>query len=291
MQAQRLSVQCISPAGLHRMSYKQWGNPHNPKVLICVHGLTRVADDFDAIASVLQEEYRVVCPDIVGRGQSDYLSNPAYYQIPQYVSDMVTLCARISANDSNTSIDWLGTSMGGLIGIGLASLPNNPIQKLILNDVGPTLNAEALQRIGSYLGEDKRFSSFEEAAKYIQAISLSFGPHSAEQWHKIARDVLTQDAQGNWMRHYDLKLALPFKAITPEAAQAGEAMLWAAYDAIKCPTLLLRGSESDLLQKETAIQMQNRGPHATMVEINGVGHAPTLVQKDQIDIVRQFLLN
>lgn len=290
MQAQRFSVQCISPAGLHRMSYKQWGDPNNPKVLMCVHGLTRVSDDFDVIAQALQEEYRVVCPDVVGRGQSDHLANPAYYQIPQYVSDIVTLIACVSANNEATTIDWLGTSMGGLIGMVLASLPNNPIQKLILNDVGPTINAEALQRIGTYLGEDIRFNSFEEAEKYIRAISFSFGPHSEEQWIKLAKDVLKQDAEGKWMRQYDLNLALPIKSMTPEAAKAGQAMLWSAYDAITCPTLLMRGSESDLLSHATGLEMQNRGPRATMVEIVGVGHAPTLLQADQIDIVRQFLL-
>ena len=287
MQVSRKYVQCLSPAGLHRMSYKEWGDANNPKVLVCVHGLTRVADDFDALAQSLMHEYRVVCPDVVGRGQSDWLSNPQFYQIPQYVSDMVTLLARLDAQ----TVDWFGTSMGGLIGIGVASMANNPIRKLILNDVGPTINADAIQRIGKYLEKEMCFDTFEQAEAYIRQISISFGPHSEVQWHKIARDVLKQDAQGKWKLHYDLKLAIPFHAITPEIAAAGQAMLWASYDAITCSTLLVRGAESDLLSAETAQQMGLRGPRATMVEIAGVGHAPTFVQEDQIAIAKQFLLS
>lgn len=286
MQARRNSVQCLSPGGLHRMSYKEWGAPDNPKVLICVHGITRVSDDFDVLAQALSDEYRVVCPDVAGRGQSDWLSNPQYYQIPQYVGDMVTLLARLNAE----SVDWFGTSMGGLIGMALASMPENPIRKLILNDVGPALNLDAIMRIGDYIGQDVRFDTFEEAVAYIRAISLSFGPHSEIQWNKLSSDVLKQNAQGQWIRHYDLSLAVPVQATTPDVAAAAQTMLWAAYDAIKCPTLLLRGTESDLLTAEAAQQMTQRGPRATLVEIEGVGHAPTFVHAEQIAIARDFLL-
>ncbi|HTD06100.1 alpha/beta hydrolase [Undibacterium sp.] len=285
MQVQRKSVQCLSPSGLHRLSYKEWGNPRNPKVLVCVHGVTRVADDFDALAAALGGSYRVICPDIVGRGQSGWLRNPQHYQIPQYVSDMVTLLARVDAE----TVDWLGTSMGGLIGLGLAAVPDNPIRKLILNDVGPTINAAAIARIGEYIGQDERFPSFEQAAAYIKMISLSFGPHSEAEWHKLAGDVLKRDRDGQWMRHYDLGLAVPIKATTPEMAAAAQAALWTAYDAIRCETLLIRGSESDLLSPEVAQQMTQRGPKARLVEIAGVGHAPTFVHQDQIAIVKDFL--
>ncbi|MDO8650965.1 MAG: alpha/beta hydrolase [Undibacterium sp.] len=286
MQAKRHSVQCLSPAGLHRMSYQEWGDPANAKVLICVHGITRVSDDFDALAQALSDSYRVVCPDVVGRGQSDSLNNPQLYQIPQYVSDMVTLLARLNAE----TVDWFGTSMGGLIGMALASLPNNPIRKLVLNDVGPALNLDAIVRIGEYIGEDVRFDTFDEAAAYIREISLSFGPHTEVQWRKLASDVLRQNREGQWVRHYDLSLAIPVKATTPEVAAVAQKMLWAAYDAITCPTLLIRGSESDLLTAEAAQQMMQRGPRAQVVEIAGVGHAPTFVQAEQIAIARDFLL-
>lgn len=280
-------VQCISPGGLHRMAYKEWGDPRNPNVLVCVHGVTRVSDDFDALARELSDVYRVVCPDVVGRGRSGWLRNPAYYLLPQYVSDMVTLLARLEAD----SVDWVGTSMGGLIGIGLAALEGNPIRRLVLNDIGPTLHHAALERIGAYIGEQVQFDTFEQAEQYIRGIIATFGPHADHEWKKLASDVLRQDAEGKWIRHYDPQLALPFKSSTVEATAQAEAMLWAAYDAIRCPTLLLRGAESDLLTRQTAQDMSERGPKASLVEFAGVGHAPSLMHGDQIAVVQKFLLD
>jgi pimeloyl-ACP methyl ester carboxylesterase len=285
-QAQIKTVQCLSPVGLHKMAYKEWGDPQNPKVLVCVHGVTRVSDDFDRVASELCHEYRVVCPDIVGRGGSDWLRDPQHYQVAQYVSGMVTLLARLDAQ----TVHWFGTSMGGLIGMGLASLKDSPVQKLVLNDIGPALNPAALKRIGDYIGQAMRFPTFEEAARYIKEISLPFGPHTDEEWRKLAADVLRQDKDGQWSRHYDLGLAVPFKAATPESTQRAEAMLWMAYDAISCPTLLIRGAESDLLSREVAQTMTTRGPKAKLVELVGIGHAPTFMHADQIAIVKEFLL-
>ena len=290
LEARLKSVQCISPAGLHRMAYKEWGEADNPDVLVCVHGVTRVSGDFDNMARELASHYRVVCPDVAGRGRSDWLRNPQLYRIPQYVSDMVTLLARVLANGERQSVDWFGTSMGGLIGLGLAALPDSPIARLVLNDIGPTLDPAALARIGEYIGQDMRFPSFELAAQYIRDVSLPFGPHTDAEWHKLAADVLRQDARGQWVRHYDIGLSLPFRSATPESAQADEAMLWAAYDALRCPTLLVRGAESDLLSRATAASMTQRGPGAQLVEVPGVGHAPTFTHADQIAIVRKFLL-
>jgi len=284
------SIQCLSLAGLHRMSYKEWGDESNPNVLLCVHGVTRVGDDFDSMARALANDYRVICPDIVGRGRSGWLKNPQLYRVPQYVSDIVTLLARVLPDGEKQTVDWFGTSMGGLIGLGLASLPDNPIRKLILNDIGPVLAPMALQRIGDYIGQDLRFDTFAEASKFIRDVSLTFGQHTEEEWHKLASDVLRQDKDGKWVRHYDMGLALPFRSATPESAAADEALLWSAYDAIRCPTLLVRGAESDLLSAETAALMTQRGPQATLVEIPDVGHAPTFIHDDQIAIVKQFLL-
>lgn len=281
------SVQCLSPAGLHNMAYQQWGDPSNPKVLVCVHGLTRVSGDFDKLATSLSGEYRVVCPDVVGRGRSDWLRDPRYYQVPQYVADMVTLLARLNA----TIVDWLGTSMGGLIGMGLASLPHNPIRKLILNDVGSSLNPVALARIGEYLGKPIRFPDFEQALAYVKAISATFGEHTDAEWRKLATDVLKQDSDGEWIFHYDPGLAVPFKATTPETAARDGAILAASYDAITAQTMLVRGAHSDLLTPEVALQMTQRGPKAKLVEIANVGHAPTFQHADQIAIVTDFLLN
>jgi pimeloyl-ACP methyl ester carboxylesterase len=284
------SVQCISPAGLHRMAYKEWGAADNPRVLVCVHGVTRVSDDFDNLARALAADFRVICPDVVGRGRSGRLRNPDLYRIPQYVSDMVTLLARV-LHDGTQQVSWFGTSMGGLIGIGLASLPDSPVERLVLNDIGPVLDPAALRRIGDYIGQDVRFPTFAAGVQFVRDVSAPFGPHSDAEWLKMARDVLRQLPDGTWTRHYDLDLALPFRAATPASVAADEQLLWAAYDAIRCPTLLVRGAESDLLSPDCAQQMTQRGPRASLVELAGVGHAPTFVHDDQIAIARDFLLN
>ncbi len=279
-------VQCLSPAGLHHMAYKQWGDPDNPEVLVCVHGVSRVSGDFDRLAADLSDRYRVICPDVVGRGLSSWLKNPQFYAVPQYVSDMVTLVARLDV----PRVDWLGTSMGGLIGMGLAALPDSPVRRMIVNDVGPVLNFAALARIAEYLGAEKRFSSLEEGIDYIRTVSAPFGPHSDEEWRKLAVDVLVQEEGGQWRRHYDPAIARPFQGLTEPMVLQGEAALWATWDAIRCPVLLVRGAESDLLTRETAEHMTQRGPKAELVELPGIGHAPTFMHDDQIAMARRFLL-
>lgn len=277
-------VQCLGAAGLHRMAYWEWGERDNPRVLVCVHGLARQGRDFDTLARALQPHYRVICPDVVGRGRSDWLSNPAGYQIPAYASDMVALIARLDVEQ----VDWLGTSMGGLIGIGLAGLPQSPIRRLVLNDVGPTIQPEFLVRLSSYLGMPVSFDTLEQGAAYLRSISASFGPHSDAQWLELSRPMFRADG-ARLKLHYDPAIALPIAALTAEAAKAAEAMTWHLYDAIAAPTLLLRGAESDLLSRLTAEAMTQRGPRAQLHEFAGVGHAPTLVQPEQIAVVRQFL--
>jgi pimeloyl-ACP methyl ester carboxylesterase len=271
------------------MAYKEWGDPANTSVLVCVHGVTRVGDDFDALARAMSDRYRVVCPDVVGRGRSGRLGDPALYVIPQYVADMVTLIARVTAGSDDEGVHWFGTSMGGLIGIGLASLPGSPIRRMVLNDIGPVLDPVALARIGDYIGQEIRFATFEEGAAYVRMVSTPFGPHSDAQWDKLARDVLVQQPDGQWGLHYDLGLAQPFKAMTPQKVAQDEAQLWAAYDAIRCPTLLVRGERSDLLSRATAQEMTRRGPKPALREIAGVGHAPTFLEPEQIAIAREFL--
>jgi pimeloyl-ACP methyl ester carboxylesterase len=254
-----------------------------------VHGLSRQGRDFDALARDMAGEYRVVCPDVVGRGRSDRLADPMGYSVPAYVADMVTLLARLDAQ----TVDWVGTSMGGLIGLGLASLAGSPVRRLVLNDVGPTIQPQALQRIGSYLGQPVHWATLDEAADALWVISQGFGPHSREEWLALTRPQLVPDAaskDGGFKPHYDPAIAVPFRAITPEIAAAGEAMLWHSYDQLRCETLLLRGTESDLLSHETAVAMTQRGPRARLVEFAGVGHAPMLVQPEQRRVVREFLL-
>jgi len=279
-------VQCLDSRGLHRMAYWEWGDAANPRVLVCVHGLSRQGRDFDTLAQDLAPEYRVVCPDVVGRGQSDWLADPMGYSVAAYVADMVTLLARLNARQ----VDWVGTSMGGLIGLGVASLPGSPLRRLVLNDVGPTIQPVALQRIGAYLGQPAQWPTVDAAADALWAISQGFGPHSREQWLALTRPQLKPSGDG-FKPHYDPAIAVPFKAVTAEMVAAGEAALWAGYDRINCQTLLLRGAESDLLSRETAAAMAARGPKARMHEFAGVGHAPMLVQPDQRAVVRDFLLS
>lgn len=279
-------VACLDGRGLHRMAYWEWGNAANPRVLVCVHGLSRQARDFDTLARAMQHEYRVVCPDVVGRGASDWLADPAGYAIPAYVADMVTLIARLDVE----TVDWVGTSMGGVIGLGLGALDHSPLRKLVLNDVGPSIEFDALERIAAYLGAPVRWKSLDEAADYLWSISSSFGPHTRAQWLALTAPQIKPDGQGGFMPHYDPNIAVPMAAYTPEVAAAGEALLWNAYDKLRHPTLVLRGAESDLLSRETAHAMTQRGPRARVHEFPGVGHAPMLQQPDQVAVVREFLL-
>jgi pimeloyl-ACP methyl ester carboxylesterase len=305
MQNPRLDfVTCASPAGLHRQAYWEWGDPDNDKVLLCVHGLTRTGRDFDTLARRLSAEYRVVCPDVVGRGASEWLLNPAFYTVAQYVADMVTLIARLRPK----TLHWVGTSMGGLIGIILAGSavlstraragqthgggrlesPGLHVDKLVLNDVGPRLQPGALTRIGQYVGQGEEFGSFEEAVAYVRQVSADFGMHTDEQWRDLARHVFRQHGD-RWVKHYDLGLAAPFASQDEATMAAGEQVLWHAYEAIDCPILVLRGARSDLLSAETVNEMARRNPRMRQVEVAGVGHAPTLMIDSQIEPVTAFL--
>lgn len=279
------SVQCLHPGGLHRLAYWEWGDPGCPDVVVCVHGLTRQGRDFDVLARALLDKRRVVCPDLPGRGESGWLDNPALYQVPQYVADVVTLLARLRAR----RLSWVGTSLGGLIGMSLAGLPDSPIGRLVLNDVGPALDPHGLQRIGGYVGQRMLFDSPEQAAVALRAISEGFGPLTDAQWMALTRPML-RPHDGRWRLHYDPALAQPFTAATAQAVAAAESVLWQSYDRIQAPTLLLRGAQSDILGAGTASAMTQRGPRATLIEFEDVGHAPMLVADDQVAAVRDFLL-
>jgi pimeloyl-ACP methyl ester carboxylesterase len=283
-------VQCLDnrapSAGVHRMAYWEWGDSANPHVVVCVHGLTRQGRDFDTLARALCADVRVVCPDVVGRGQSDWLADPMHYGIPQYVADMVTLLARVNAQ----RVDWVGTSMGGLIGLGVAALQGSPLRRFVINDVGPTLAPEGLARIGGYVGRVAQWATLDEAADALWQISQGFGIHSREQWLALTEPQLKREGDMLVPRS-DPSIALPFKATTPAMALAGEALLWQAWDRLTLPVLLTRGAQSDLLSPATAQAMTQRGPRARLVEFAGVGHAPMFVQPDQVAAVRDFLLS
>ncbi len=279
-------VQALSPTGLHRMAYWEWGDERNPRVLVAVHGLTRQGRDFDSLARPLADRYRVVCPDVVGRGESDWLQDPGGYGLPQYVADMVVLIARLNV----PQVDWVGTSMGGLIGMAIASLPNSPVRRLVLNDVGPTLEWHALSRIASYVGQSMQFPDEATAARALRAVSLGFGDFSDEAWLALNRPMFRPQDGGGVRLHYDPRIAQNLQALTPALATAGEVQLWDAYDRLRLPTLVLRGADSDLLTAETATAMAARGPKARVVTLPGVGHAPLLDRPAQIAPVEGFLL-
>ena len=276
----RRLVQCASPKGLHRVAYLEWGDARSPDVLVCVHGLTRTGRDFDELARALCGRFRVVCPDVAGRGASEWLPDPMLYVVPQYAADMVTLIARLDVE----SVSWVGTSLGGLVGMALAAQAGAPIRRMVLNDVGPVITKASLDRIASYVGKAPAFASVEEADRYIRTISAPFGPHSDAQWRFLTETWLRRNDDGTWRAHYDPRIGEP--RLVPD----NDIELWSFYDAVRCPTLLMRGELSDLLTRETAAEMAKRGPRAKVVEIRGVGHAPTLLQPDQIAVVRDFLL-
>jgi len=280
------------------MSYTCWGDPLAAHGVVCVHGLTRQGRDFDVLAQALVTRaghpLRVICPDVVGRGLSDWLTQPEAYQVPQYAADMVALLAQLHAQAPMQTLDWVGTSMGGLIGMvvaGQAEFPIPcPIRRLVLNDVGPAVSWVAIERMKTYVGQTGRFATLQEAADAMWAISQSFGPHTPEAWLALSAPMVKRQSDGSLSLHYDPAIGVPIRAMTEEAAQAGQALLWQLYDQIQAQTLLLRGQQSDLLTLETAQAMQTRGPQATLVECAGVGHAPTLIHESQVHTVADFLL-
>jgi pimeloyl-ACP methyl ester carboxylesterase len=282
-------VRCLSNAGFHQLSYVEWGDARNPRVLLCVHGLTRCGRDFDDLARALAGNYRVICPDVVGRGRSDWLRDKNLYGIPQYCADMATLLAQVDGQRPIETLHWVGTSMGGLIGMALAAQAQTPISRLVLNDVGPVVTAVSIQRIGEYVGKAPQFDSLAQAEAFVRAVSASFGPHTDAQWRQLTEHVVRSRADGCVEFCYDPDISVTFRQIA-EASGGKDMELWPVYDAIKCPTLLSRGADSDLLTRETAQAMTARGPAAKLIEFAGVGHAPSLMIKEQITSVCDFLL-
>lgn len=285
MQMKQRKVKCLSRAGFHDMAYVEWGDAGNPRVLVCVHGLTRCGRDFDFLAQALAQDYRVVCPDVVGRGASGWLADKSLYGIPQYCADMTVLLARLDVE----KVDWLGTSMGGLIGMALAAQTGSPIARLVLNDVGPVLSAAAIERIGTYVGAMPRFADFAAAETWLRAVLAPFGALADAQWRHLAEHSLRRAPDGQWELHYDPGIAEPFRAAMAAEGGGKDVTMWPLYDAIRCPTLVVRGAQSDLLSAATAAEMAARGPQARTAEIPGVGHAPVFADAFQIGVVREFL--
>lgn len=263
------------------MHVSDWGDADNPNVLICVHGLTRCGRDFDVLAQALAPHYRVLCPDVAGRGQSGWLDNKADYNVPQYVSDMVRLIARSGAK----KVHWVGTSMGGIIGMVLAAQPHSPITRFVINDIGPFIPKASLERIAQYMNPlaNPLFDSIDAAVTVVRSVS-PFGPLTDAQWHQLTMPLIKQVANGKWQFRYDPAIAVPLKAQTVGDIDLGE--FW---NKITCPVLVTRGADSDLLLKSTFEQMCAR-PNVRGVEFAATGHAPMFQDDASIEIVKSFLL-
>ena len=272
-------LRCLGPHGFHRVVYYEWGDVANPRVVLCVHGLTRNGRDFDALAQALAPRFRVLCPDIVGRGMSDWLGHKQDYGYPLYLCDMAALIARSGAQQ----VAWVGTSMGGLIGMMLAAHAATPVARLVLNDVGPFIPRAALERMSMYVGKAPSFATQEQLEQYLRLVMAPFGTLSDAQWRHLARHSARRTDDGSIGVSYDPAIGNAF------AAPLDDVSLWPVWDAVRCPTLVLRGKESDLLLRDTAVEMTRRGPNARLHEFAGVGHAPALMCEDQIAVVKQYL--
>ncbi|MGJ7579180.1 alpha/beta fold hydrolase [Variovorax sp. RHLX14] len=314
-------VPCKDAQDGHRMAYWQWGDPLSAHVVVCVHGLTRQGRDFDVLAQTIVAraggDVRVICPDIVGRGRSDWLTHADGYQVPLYASDIGALMAKLHGEQPIARFDYVGTSMGGLIGLLVAGYKDfplpTPVHRFVINDVGPALDPAALARIGAYVGVGGRYETLQDAADAMWTLASSFGPHTPEEWLALSRHMVvpasqrstdgsariledvagdaSPDASGPFTPHYDPAIAVPFRSMTPESIAQGEAAMWALYDAITAPTLLVRGADSDLLTPATATAMTQRGPRAQRIDFEGVGHAPTFVAAAQSAAVVSFLFD
>lgn len=288
----------ISEEGFHRIAYTEWGHTHPlNSPIICVHGLTRNRHDFDSLASYLSEhEYHVFCPDIVGRGDSDWLKNPLHYTYEQYIADVNVMIARINADQ----INWIGTSMGGLLGMILASLPKSPIRCLVLNDIGPQIPSQGLARLSKYAGQDPSFSSIEEAKSYFKMIYADFGDLNNEQWLHLTENSIREIAQGRYTTKLDQGIkVMPAKSkiawrvlLHPLKALEGtlfDMNLWDIWRKVSCPVLVIHGTHSDILLLETIQKMQQTHPNVEVIEVPNAGHAPALLDPKHQDLIYQWL--
>ena len=273
------AVRCLDPHGFHWMRYVEWGDERNPRVLVCAHGLTRNGRDFDMLARALSDAYRVVCPDVVGRGRSDWLRDATDYNYPVYLADMNTLIARLGAE----TVDWVGTSMGGIIGMILAALPGSPVRKLVMNDVGCLVPKASLERIGMYLGKDPPYDSLEKLEADLRAVS-PFGQLTEEQWRHLAMHSARRDDDGKFRFRYDPGVAKNF-----HAAPLADVDLRPYWSQVHGPVLVIRGEHSDLLLAETLEEMRRR-PRTESLVVADTGHCPMLMVEAQVGAVRRFLL-
>ena len=278
-QPRALSLSSLSPHGFHRVAYYEWGDPANDRVVICVHGVSRNGRDFDVLGEALSPTHRLIAVDMPGRGASQWLPDANDYVFPTYLTTLTALVARSNA----ARVAWVGPSMGALLGMVMAAQRDTPVSRLVVNDAGPLIEPAAVARIRDYLGLAPTFATFAEAEAYIRSVSAPFGALTDAQWDHLTRTSVGQNADGRYAMTYDPGIAVPFRGT------AAPPDLWQVWDAIRCPALVLRGAESDLLSAATAQAMTARGPKARLVEFPGIGHAPMLLSADQVAPVVAFL--
>jgi pimeloyl-ACP methyl ester carboxylesterase len=268
----------LNEDGFHRLIYTEWGDPANHDIVICAHGLTLNGRYFDWFAKAAQDHYRVICPDAVGRGKSDWI-HPSRYWYEQYVRDSASLFARLGTE----RVNWVGTSMGGLLGIYLAALPNHPIKRLVLNDVGPFVRKEEILSIADYIGRDERFHNHDEVEAHLRKLYPKFGNLSNEQWRHLARIGSQETVDGDLRLAYDPLIRERFRQ------SEDDYQIWDLWEKVDIPVLILRGSESGILTQATLEEMLRRNPNATSHVFEGIGHAPPLMSGDQIDVILDFI--
>lgn len=271
------TVFSLTPEGFHKMHYLEWGDSNQSETVFCVHGLSRNAHDFDFLASALSCDFRLLCPDIIGRGKSDWANNSAYYSYPQYLADMTALIARSNAD----KIHWIGTSMGGIMGLLLAIQPNSPIQSLIINDIGAFIPSDPLSKIIHYVKNPPHFPTKEKGGNYLRQILASFGSLSEDQWLHLAEHGLEPHHEGGYRLAYDPRIV--------DTASAEAADLWYIWEQIQCPVLLIRGERSEVFPKDVLSRMKEIKPHIDVVEFSNTGHAPSLMDPQQIEVIHQWL--
>lgn len=285
-------IWCYSAEGFHKVYYRQWGESKGDNVILCCHGVMRNLHDFDYIAKPLEDlGYCVVCPDIVGRGQSDHFLDAKNYSYYQYILDITAILARVGAK----KVDWLGTSMGGLIGMMVASQPNTIIRRLIVNDIGPIILASALERIKTYAGKEALFNNFEEACKQMRQNYAPFGIKKDEHWMHLFKHTLKELPDGRWTTFADSRCM--FQGLNPnrqeidmpDIDEKGNIIFWKYWEKVSCPVLLTYGAESDLVTSEVVEIMKQYPIQFKSYAIDGVGHAPTLMEEDQISIITDWL--
>lgn len=285
-QIKQLSV--LGHGGFRKLSYAEWGSPRASRTIVCVHGVSRSGRDFDVLARALSEEdTRVVAPDLPGRGGSEWLASPAHYTDRAYTAAMAALVARLDV----AQIDWIGTSLGGHIGMLLASQYGTPIKRLVLNDFGARVSAVALRRIGGYLNRSWHFASVEDLQRHLRDALAPFGELTETEWQHLAKHSAVADERGGYRFHFDPAIGTRFAV-----PMWLDIVLWQVWDKIACPVLIVRGEKSDILSADTVALMLKRGASADAglvraVEVPGCGHAPALMDKAQIAIIRDFLFS